>query len=342
MWIRSALKRRSGGRRERSEENERHGVGHGGETGGRRMKVVAGIESGKKAVRAVGVAGDLVEVDEGIEVTRGANPLIHGLAIRFGCRPRMIELRSDEGENRGAYDLNAVSVGAGDELLVSGENAANVSVVFGRRDVVLASEHADIVDAFEKDEVADTCGSENIGVKTRESVGAEAIEEQSIAADALIDNGNGLRCGIGLEALGEQVRPAIVTVGGGAMSVGDGISEYDDGGGLRSGDNVDGGDEVPMFDFFRRGEFGRCNKIPMSEEGSSAGTGMTGLTGRRGVEIDGDGQIGKSRNGDRNSIGEVFGPGGNDYVGAARESESFVGGWHDGTGRRAGLGNMDR
>lgn len=47
------------------------------------MQVVAAIVGREQAIGVLGIANDGVEVDDGIEVAGGADPLIDGLAVGF-------------------------------------------------------------------------------------------------------------------------------------------------------------------------------------------------------------------------------------------------------------------
>ena len=81
----------------------------------------------------------------------------------------------------------------------------------------------------------DAGGGEHVAIEAREGVGAEAVGEQMVAADAVVET---RRCccvaGRGLKASGENIGPAVVAVGGGAVAVGNGIAKGDDGGRRRA------------------------------------------------------------------------------------------------------------
>ncbi len=58
---------------------------------------------------------------------------------------------------------------------------------------------ADVVDAFEEDDVLDAGGGEDVAVEAGEGVGAVAVVEDAIAADALVDDAEVAGGGVGVE-----------------------------------------------------------------------------------------------------------------------------------------------
>src|SRR5581483_2546279 len=79
-----------------------------------RVEVVAGIDVGQEDGGLGGIAGDFVEVDDAIEDAAGADPLVvcfANLLAGIGGIPGA-DIRSQ----RGAEDLDAVLVSAGDQL----------------------------------------------------------------------------------------------------------------------------------------------------------------------------------------------------------------------------------
>src|SRR6266567_6946003 len=65
------------------EEGERDGGGHCFVACGGGVKVVAAIVGGEELVGVLGVADYGVEVDDSVEVSGGADPLVDGLAVGF-------------------------------------------------------------------------------------------------------------------------------------------------------------------------------------------------------------------------------------------------------------------
>ncbi len=201
--------------------------------------MVAAVVGGEQLVGVLGVADYGVEIDDGVEVAGGANPVVDGLAVGFAQGAGVIVVGADVGGDRRAVDAQAVGVGAGDQLLIGGEDASDLGGVVGGRDFGEAGESAEIVDAFEDDDPLHGGGGEDIAIEAGEGVGTEAVGEQVIAADALVGDSDVAGCGRGLQALGEDVGPAVVAVGSGAVAVGDGVAEGDDGGGRGFGAALD-------------------------------------------------------------------------------------------------------
>ena len=192
----------------------------------------------------------------------------------------MVVVGADVGRDGGAEDFDAVGVGAVDDLLVGGEDAGHEGGVFGGGNSADAREAAEVVDAFEDDEPADSGWREHVAIEAGEHVGAEAVGEQVVAADALIEDPDVVRCGRGLETRGEDVGPAVVAVGGGGVAVGDGVAEGDDGAGAGRGEDVDAGELVPVVDVFRVGKVGGGDEVAVHVVRGGAGAGMAGFAGR--------------------------------------------------------------
>ena len=248
---------------ELSEEGKVDGLGHGAVACGVGVEVVAAVEGGEEMGGVGGVGGGPVEVDDGVEVAGGADPGVEFLAVGFAGGAGVVVVGAGVGRDGGAVDPEIVGVGAGDDLLVGADHTVDEGVAeglgvggsYGVGGVgEIALEAAEVVDAFEEDDVADGGLGEDVAVEAGEGVGAEAVGEEVVAADALVEDAGGMGCGVGLEALGEDVGPAVVAVEGGGGAVGDGVAEGNDGEGGGGGLDVDGGDEVPVVDLsWRRG-----------------------------------------------------------------------------------------
>jgi hypothetical protein len=128
---------------------------------------------------------------------------------------------------------------------------------------------------------------------------------------------------------GEDVGPAVVAVGGSSVTVGDGVAEGNDGGGVLGGrcgsGDVDSGDLVPVIHLLRAGKVCRRDLIAVDIVRRGAGAGMAGLAGRRGVQMEGDGEIGERGDGIVDGVGDVLGACRDDDVAAAGEGERLVG-----------------
>ncbi len=278
------------------------------------MQVVAGVVRGEQPLRILRVACHQVEINHGVEVARRANPFVHCLAIGFGRCAGVIELRADKRQKRSAEHLDAVRASASDDLFVRGDDAPHQRVVLGLRDFGGSRQHADVVDALQHNQVANAGLREHIVVKSGQRIRPEAIEQQAIAADAVIEHSDGLGRVGGLQAPSQEVGPAIVAVGRSAVAVGDGIPECDHGGGAAGRLHVHAGDEIPVVHFLCFRELFRGNKVAMSVIGRRAGTGMAGLRRGRLRQMERDGQIRERSDGVRNGIGKVVGAGGNNHI----------------------------
>jgi len=145
-----------------------------------------------------------------------------------------------------------------------------------------------------------------------------------------------------LEAGGEDVSPAVVSVGGCAVSVGDGVAEGYDGCGWCVGEDVDGGDLIPVIDVLGRIEFGGGDGVAVDEIGGGTGAGVAGLDRWRRVVVDGDGDVGQRWDWKFYGVREEFCAGRDGEVGVASEGEGAVGGGVNGrVGGRDGVGDVD-
>ena len=139
--------------------------------------MVAAVVGGEEAVGLLGVADDLVEIDDGVEVAGRADPLIDGYAIGFAERAGVVVIRAGVGSDGGSDDAEAVGVGARDDLRVGGEDALDESSVLGCGGFGEAGEAAEVVDSFENDEPADTGWSEDVAIEAGENIGPETVGE---------------------------------------------------------------------------------------------------------------------------------------------------------------------
>ena len=85
--------------------------------------MIAGIELGQQAVGVGGVASGLVEIDDFIEVAGSSDPGVDGLAVGFiGCIG-VVVVGTGVGQDGAADDDEVVGMGAGDDLLIGGDDA---------------------------------------------------------------------------------------------------------------------------------------------------------------------------------------------------------------------------
>lgn len=54
------------------------------------MQVITAIEGGQQLAGVTGIANHGVEIDDAVEIPRGSNPLIHGLAVSFAQGSGMV------------------------------------------------------------------------------------------------------------------------------------------------------------------------------------------------------------------------------------------------------------
>src|SRR5579863_4286912 len=150
------------------------------------MQMVAAVVRREQLVRMLGIADDAIKVDHRIEMARGPDPLVDGLAVSLTERARMVVARSNVGGDRRANNAQAVSVRSRDDLLIRGKNALNEGRMIGRRDLTGTGQAAEIIYSFKHDDPLDTSWSEYIAIETSEGIRSQAVSEQMIAADALV------------------------------------------------------------------------------------------------------------------------------------------------------------
>jgi hypothetical protein len=237
------------------------------------------------------IADDGVEVDECIEVPGSADPCVDGLAVGLAEWSGVLVVGARIRRDGGSVDSKAMSVGAFDELLVGGDEAVyEVGVVRGGH-FSRAGESAEIVYALEDDDPADSGRSEDVTIEAGESIGAEAVDEEMVAADALIGDGDVSRFWSGLQPRGKDVGPSIVAIGGRAMAVGDGVSQCDNGSCTGNGLHINSRHNVPVVDLSGVGECGSGGEISVCVIGGGSGAGMPSLLRWRLGNIEADSKI---------------------------------------------------
>jgi hypothetical protein len=179
-------------------------------------------------VGVLGIANYRIEIDDSIEVAASANPLIHCLAVGFTERAGMIVARADVRSDGCAIDAQPVCVGTVNNLPIRRKDALDQSRVFRGWDFTIAGQATEIVHSLENDQPMHTRGGKHVAIEAREDVWPQAVGQKVIASYALVGNADIARGGRGLKAGGEYVGPTVIAVGGGAVSVGDGVAESDD------------------------------------------------------------------------------------------------------------------
>ena len=233
------------------------------------------------------VTEEFVEVNHCVEDVCGANPAVERLTIGLGAFTRVVVVRAAIRCNGAAIDEDAVGVGSLNHLLKRRLEFEDKGIVDGLGMFFEAVERAEIVNAFEHDEEVRAGYAEDIAIEPRESVRAKSIFEDAVAADSLVDDAEMPGC----KLLGEDVRPAIVGVGGGSVTVRDRVAERDDGGCILPGLDLESRDEVPVRKGSRR--FERCilEVIAGQEERCGAGASVKGQRVGRPFDHHGDDDV---------------------------------------------------
>src|SRR5207249_1663437 len=114
----------------------------------------------------------LVEINHGVEVTGGSDPIIDGLPVHLVRRTRMIIFRSYKGHDGSADHLNVVSVGTRNDLLVRTDDSPNLRLVLGGRNFAFTRKQSNIVDALENNQAAHAGLSDHIVVEPGQRIRA--------------------------------------------------------------------------------------------------------------------------------------------------------------------------
>src|SRR5579864_9341791 len=156
-------------------------------------------------------------------------------------------------------------------------------------------------------------------IEARQCIRPQSVGEQMVPANAVIQNSQISGAWIGLQALRKNVGPTVIAVGGGAVAIGDGVSQNDDCACSGRGFYVNSGDEVPVINSFCDVELRRGDWISVGDIGGCPRTRMARLLDWSCVEAQRDGNIRQRICRKRNRIREVVCMGRNGYVGRARE-----------------------
>ena len=134
------------------------------------------------------ITSDLVEVNHRIEVSWSPYPFVHCLPVRLIGRGGMIIIRSDKGHNSGSDDLEVIGVSARDDLIVSRDDPPHQRLVLSARRFARASQHANVIDSVENDQVAHSWLGNHIMIETSQCIRSQAIGEQMVPTNPLIEN----------------------------------------------------------------------------------------------------------------------------------------------------------
>src|SRR6185437_3147023 len=124
------------------------------------MKMIAGVVLRSEAKRILRVADRLIKIGEAIERMAGANPFIHGSANRFSIR-RIIAAALIWSKGRPEYEKPMLMGLLGDLRDSSFQALGEIAVR-----LMVAHIAADIVDAFEHDDIAHAAAGKDVPVDT--------------------------------------------------------------------------------------------------------------------------------------------------------------------------------
>ena len=178
--------------------------------------VVLEEEGGIHTVRVARVGYDVVEVDDAVKVLVGADPVVEFLAYDVVLRVAAVAVALDLGDG-GDEDLDAAPVGIGRDFRPGFLEAAE--------GLKRAAAAADVVGAFEEDHVLHAFVTEEVTLVAAHRKRAEAAVENAVAAEAEVEHGDIVGARVLEEGTRELVGPAVLSVGGGAAAVGDGVAQ---------------------------------------------------------------------------------------------------------------------
>src|SRR5262249_2727188 len=124
-----------------------------------------------------------------------------------------------------AEDFDVVRMRSRDHLLIGCDHATHQTLVVRGRGILIAGQHTDVVDALEDYQITNAGLRNHVMIEAPESIGSKTIEQKAVAADAVIQNGKRLCCTSRLQALCQEIGPAIVCVGGCAVAISDGVTQ---------------------------------------------------------------------------------------------------------------------
>src|SRR6266702_6680358 len=152
------------------------------------MQMIARIIRQPQALRMAGVSHDFIEVQDGVEMPRSANPLIDSLPISFVAQPRVIVIRSCIRKNGRANHFDALSMGSNDDLFVRALEAVKQGGMVRRSDLTGTRKSAQVVDTLQDDQIANARLGKYVAIETRQGIGPQAVRQQIVSADSLIQD----------------------------------------------------------------------------------------------------------------------------------------------------------
>ena len=288
--------------------------------------MISGIEAGEQAIGALWIAGRFVKIKDCVEMAGIPNPLIDRLPVCLVCRSWVIISGTCIGEDRCAEYCNAVRMCPHNDLFVSGQNPLHQFGMFGGIDFAAPRQTAQIVHALKDDQITYSRLREDVTIKARQGTRPQAVREQMVAADAVVENPKHAVCRRLLQSLRQNVGPAIIPVGSSAVSVRNGISQDDNGCASGAGRHVHARKLIPVIHFLSIGQVGSRHQIPMRQIGCGSGAGMTCLGCGRFVKVNTDREVTESRYGILDWVGEVLGSCRYGYVRSSVKAQSLVAG----------------
>lgn len=129
------------------------------------MKMVSNIDEWIQLCRVRGIAHSRIEIEDGIERTARANPLVYRQPTRFAVPSIVVRVRPEWRDGR-AEDGEVLRVHARDDLLHGCDEVARDGGL--RRGVCAGG--ADVVHAFEEDDAPNACLGEDVTVDAAERV----------------------------------------------------------------------------------------------------------------------------------------------------------------------------
>ena len=164
-----------------------------------------------------------------------------------------------------------------DDLLVGRQNSLNQGGMFSRTDFAAPRQSAEIVHPFEDNQITHPSLREHVTIKARERIGPQAIGQKMVAAIAMIENPDIPGRGRILQPSRQNIGPTIVTVGGSAVSIRNGVPQGDEGSAAGAGRHIHTSKLIPVIHFFSVGQVGSRHLIAMHQVGSGARAGMARL-----------------------------------------------------------------
>ena len=158
--------------------------------------MVAGVVAFAKLTRMVRIAHSTIEIENAIECTAGANPLIHRLARGFPVLAVVIS--AFVRRQRGAENPDSMLMGAFDDLLQAHDQFLCRHQFAGKRTLFhggavrqprLHVRPTDVVNSFEHDHADHTRLCQDVAVQACQRAYACAVAQNTISTDAFIYDG---------------------------------------------------------------------------------------------------------------------------------------------------------